>query len=194
MTELLAPARRLDLELQSRPARRTSTRCRTCRRCGRNRCASAICRSMPPAARAPDNPLTNLKVRQAIWHAINRQDMADKLVQGGSRVPPAPCFPTPVRLRRRRRGEVPLRPGQGQGAAGRGGLPQRLRHRARDLRAADLVAGGDAELPAGGRHPRQDQPAAGRAGDPEGVARARRRSTSAAGAATRSTTSRRSSR
>jgi peptide/nickel transport system substrate-binding protein len=41
-----------------------------------------------------DNPLTNLKVRQAIWHAINRQDMADKLVQGGSRVPVAPCFPT----------------------------------------------------------------------------------------------------
>jgi peptide/nickel transport system substrate-binding protein len=33
-------------------------------------------------------------VRQAIWHAINRQDMADKLVQGGSRVPAAPCFPT----------------------------------------------------------------------------------------------------
>ena len=30
----------------------TSTRCRTCRRRSRNRCASAICRSMPPAARA----------------------------------------------------------------------------------------------------------------------------------------------
>ena len=43
---------------------------------------------------AAGNPLTNQKVRQAIWHAINRQDMADKLVQGGSRVPPAPCFPT----------------------------------------------------------------------------------------------------
>ena len=41
-----------------------------------------------------DNPLTKLKVRQAIWHAINRQEMADKLVQGGSRVPPAPCFPS----------------------------------------------------------------------------------------------------
>src|SRR5215203_2076549 len=35
---------------------------------------------------AAGNPLTNQKVRQAIWHAINRQDMADKLVQGGSRV------------------------------------------------------------------------------------------------------------
>ncbi len=41
-----------------------------------------------------DNPLTKLKVRQAIWHAIDRQEMANKLVQGGSRVPPAPCFPS----------------------------------------------------------------------------------------------------
>jgi len=41
-----------------------------------------------------DNPLTKLKVRQAIFHAINRQEFADKLVTGGSRVPPAPCFPT----------------------------------------------------------------------------------------------------
>jgi peptide/nickel transport system substrate-binding protein len=40
------------------------------------------------------NPLTNLKVRQAIWHAIDRQTMADKLVTGGSRVPIAPCFPS----------------------------------------------------------------------------------------------------
>ena len=40
------------------------------------------------------NPLTNQKVRQAIWYGINRQEIADKLVQGGSRVPMAPCFPT----------------------------------------------------------------------------------------------------
>jgi peptide/nickel transport system substrate-binding protein len=40
------------------------------------------------------NPLTKLKVRQAIFHAINRKEFADKLVQGGSRVPPAPCFPS----------------------------------------------------------------------------------------------------
>lgn len=39
-------------------------------------------------------PLTNLKVRQAIFHAIDRQQIADRMVQGGSRVPPAPCFPT----------------------------------------------------------------------------------------------------
>ncbi len=40
------------------------------------------------------NPLTNVKVRQAIWHAIDRQQIADKLITGGSRVPQAPCFPT----------------------------------------------------------------------------------------------------
>jgi peptide/nickel transport system substrate-binding protein len=40
-----------------------------------------------------DNPLTRLKVRQAIWHAIDRQMIADRLVTGGSRVPAAPCFP-----------------------------------------------------------------------------------------------------
>ena len=40
-----------------------------------------------------DNPMTKLKVRQAVWHAIDRQAIADKLVTGGSRVPLAPCFP-----------------------------------------------------------------------------------------------------
>jgi peptide/nickel transport system substrate-binding protein len=40
------------------------------------------------------NPLTNVKVRQAIFHAIDRETIAKQLVTGGSRVPPAPCFPT----------------------------------------------------------------------------------------------------
>src|SRR5262245_21359669 len=39
------------------------------------------------------NPLTNQKVRQAIFHALDRQAMADKLITGGSRVPHAPCYP-----------------------------------------------------------------------------------------------------
>ena len=39
-------------------------------------------------------PLANVKVRQAIFHAIDRQQIADLLVQGGSRVPAAPCFPS----------------------------------------------------------------------------------------------------
>ena len=39
------------------------------------------------------NPLTKLKVRQAIFHAIDRKALADKLVTGGSRVPTGPCYP-----------------------------------------------------------------------------------------------------
>jgi peptide/nickel transport system substrate-binding protein len=41
-----------------------------------------------------DNPMTKLKVRQAVFHAIDRQAIADRLVGGGSRVPPAPCYPS----------------------------------------------------------------------------------------------------
>jgi peptide/nickel transport system substrate-binding protein len=40
------------------------------------------------------NPMTHLKVRQAIFHAIDRQSLAEKLVTGGARVPPAPCYPS----------------------------------------------------------------------------------------------------
>lgn len=41
-----------------------------------------------------DNPLTNVKVRQAIIHAIDRQTMAKQFMPGGARVLDAPCFPT----------------------------------------------------------------------------------------------------
>jgi peptide/nickel transport system substrate-binding protein len=41
-----------------------------------------------------NKPLANQKVRQAVFHAIDREQIAKQLVQGGSRVPPAPCFPT----------------------------------------------------------------------------------------------------
>jgi peptide/nickel transport system substrate-binding protein len=51
--------------------------------------------SMDAAGRTgADNPLTNLKVRQAIMHAIDRETIARQLVLGGSRVLDAPCFPT----------------------------------------------------------------------------------------------------
>ena len=40
------------------------------------------------------NPLTNQKVRQAIAHAIDRATIARQLVQGGSRVLDAACYPT----------------------------------------------------------------------------------------------------
>ena len=38
------------------------------------------------------NPLTDVRVRRAIWHAIDRETFARQLVQGGSRVPDAPCY------------------------------------------------------------------------------------------------------
>jgi peptide/nickel transport system substrate-binding protein len=41
-----------------------------------------------------DNPLTNLKVRQAICHAIDRTAIAHDLVQGDSHAIDAPCYPT----------------------------------------------------------------------------------------------------
>ncbi len=41
-----------------------------------------------------DNPLTKVKVRQAIFHAIDRAAIARQLVQGGARPLDAPCFPT----------------------------------------------------------------------------------------------------
>ena len=41
-----------------------------------------------------DNPMTKVKVRQAIAHAIDRKTIADKLIQGGARVPDTSCFPT----------------------------------------------------------------------------------------------------
>ncbi len=41
-----------------------------------------------------DNPLTKLKVRQAIIAAVDRNTLARSLVAVGARVPDAPCFPT----------------------------------------------------------------------------------------------------
>jgi peptide/nickel transport system substrate-binding protein len=40
------------------------------------------------------NPLTNEKVRQAIFYAIDRATMAKQLMQGSSRPLDAPCYPT----------------------------------------------------------------------------------------------------
>ena len=41
-----------------------------------------------------ENPLTNLKVRQAIFHAIDRATIARTLIKGGSRALDAPCYPS----------------------------------------------------------------------------------------------------
>jgi peptide/nickel transport system substrate-binding protein len=50
--------------------------------------------SLDAAGRSGDNPMKNLKVRQAVWHALDRTTIAERLVTGGSRVPVAPCYPT----------------------------------------------------------------------------------------------------
>ena len=112
-----------------------------------------------------DNPMTKLKVRQAIWYAIDRKAIADKLVTGGSRVPVAPCVPDAIRLRRRDRGALRLQSGQGEAASRRGRLSRRLRCRACQLRAAAMGLGGP-ELSDCGRHPRQAQPAPDGGADP----------------------------
>jgi peptide/nickel transport system substrate-binding protein len=41
-----------------------------------------------------DNPLTRLKVRQAVISSIDRATMARQLIQGDSKVVDTPCFPT----------------------------------------------------------------------------------------------------
>lgn len=46
------------------------------------------------AGRTGDTPLKNVKVRQAIMHAVDRVTMAKQFMPGGSRVLDAPCFPT----------------------------------------------------------------------------------------------------
>lgn len=40
-----------------------------------------------------DNPMADVRVRQAVNHAINRQNLVEFLVQGDSRVIDTPCYP-----------------------------------------------------------------------------------------------------
>ncbi len=42
----------------------------------------------------PDSPLKNVKVRQAIFHAVDREVMAKQFMPGGSRVPNVVCYDT----------------------------------------------------------------------------------------------------
>ena len=69
------------------------------------------------------NPLTKLKVRQAIWHAVNRQEFADKLVRRRQPRAAGAVLPQPVRLRRQRRGEVRLRSGRPRSCWPRRAIP-----------------------------------------------------------------------
>lgn len=46
-----------------------------------------------PGQDQADNPIANVKVRQAIAHAINKADLVEYLVGGDARVLDTPCFP-----------------------------------------------------------------------------------------------------
>ena len=49
--------------------------------------------SLDAAGRSdPKGPLTNVLVRRAIWHAIDRASFTKNLIRFGSRVPDAPCY------------------------------------------------------------------------------------------------------
>jgi peptide/nickel transport system substrate-binding protein len=50
--------------------------------------------NMDAAGRTGDSPLKNVKVRQAIMHAVDRATMSKQFMPGGSRVLDAPCYPT----------------------------------------------------------------------------------------------------
>jgi peptide/nickel transport system substrate-binding protein len=49
---------------------------------------------MDAAGRAGDTPMKNLKVRQAVAHAVNREAIVKNLIKGDSRVVHAACFPS----------------------------------------------------------------------------------------------------
>ena len=89
-----------------------------------------------------DNPMTKLKVRQAIWHAIDRQAIADKLVTGGSRVPGAPCFPTQFGCNGEAATLYDYNPAKAKQLLDRGRLSRWLRRRVDELRAAAMGFGG----------------------------------------------------
>ena len=100
----------------------------------------------------PKSPWHDRRVRLAANYAIDRQALSEAETLGaskpaGNHVPRTFEFALPLE-------PVPLRPGQGQAAPGRGGLPQRLRRRRAAPAPALLLAGrGDRRLPPGGRHP-----------------------------------------
>ena len=112
-----------------------------------------------------DNPLTKLKVRQAIWHAIDRQAIADKLVTGGSRVPAAPCFPSQFGCDAEAAVPYDYDPAKAKELLAEAGYPDGFEV---ELASYVLPQWGSAvqNYLHGGRHPRQAQPAAGRGADP----------------------------
>lgn len=50
--------------------------------------------SMDAAGRSGDTPFTDARVRRAVNHAINREELVDALLRGSSRPIHTPCFPS----------------------------------------------------------------------------------------------------
>tara|TARA_R110002049_G_scaffold203654_1_gene374218 strand:- start:14025 stop:15542 length:1518 start_codon:yes stop_codon:yes gene_type:complete len=50
--------------------------------------------AMDAAGRSGGTPFTDIRVRQAVNHAINRQELVDALLKGKSQVISTPCFPS----------------------------------------------------------------------------------------------------
>ncbi|MEM5543951.1 ABC transporter substrate-binding protein [Sulfitobacter sp. AS92] len=50
--------------------------------------------AMDAAGRSEDSPFSDVRVRKAVNHAINRQELVDALLKGKSKVVYTPCFPS----------------------------------------------------------------------------------------------------
>ncbi len=115
-----------------------------------------------------DNPLTKLKVRQAIWHAVNRKEFADKLVQGGSRVPPAPCFPSQFGCDADAAVKYDYDPKKAKALLAEAGYPDGFEIEMLTYIQPTSWPAAVQNYLGGRRHPGQDQPAPGLAGDRQG--------------------------
>ena len=72
------------------------------------------------ANRSGHEPVNNLKVRQAMAHAIDRESLVKNLIRGDAGVIHTPCFPTQFGCDVNAAVKYEFRSRQGQGAAGRG--------------------------------------------------------------------------
>ena len=120
---------RLDLELNPGPVRQRRQAPAPAGRCARESMRIGYL-SLDAAGRTgADNPFTKLKVRQAIWHAIDRQSIADKLVHRRPRVSPgAPCYPTQFGCDGEAATLYDYDPAKAKALLAEAGYPERLRH------------------------------------------------------------------
>ncbi len=100
-----------------------------------------------------NNPLTNLKVRQAIFYAIDRNAISRQFMQSGSRVLDAPCFPTQFGCDATAARRYPYDPDHARALLAEAGYPNGFDTELVTLRTA-AACPRHAGLPAGRRHQR----------------------------------------